>query len=171
MRMSINKRLMAGVGLIEVMMALLVLSVGFLASANMQLRGIRANQGSHHQSQALMLANEIMDRMRNNRPGVLEGKYNGMSTNAPVAMPACASSGCGGADLAKLDHFEWSANLRDLRGESTFVPVLPALEDGTPAFGLISAPDADGVFSVTITWLAADTDDGAPASLALRFVP
>jgi len=56
-----------GVGLIEVLMALIVLSIGFLVSANMQLRGMRSNQETYNQSQAMMLANEIMDRMRNNR--------------------------------------------------------------------------------------------------------
>lgn len=159
-----------GVGLIEVLVALLVLSIGFLASANMQLRGMRSNQETYYYSQAIMLANDMMDRMRNNREGVQAGEYDGMTTGS-VTLPACASSGCDAAGLADLDRFEWSANLQNLRGESTFIPLLPADGDGDFATGAISEPDANGVYTLTMSWTRQDGDTEVVETLPVRFVP
>lgn len=160
-----------GVGLIEVLVALLVLSIGFLVSANMQLRGMRSNQESYYQSQALMLANEIMDRMRNNRAGVAAGKYKNMTTIGDFSEPDCASSGCDAAGLAELDRFEWSANLRNLRDESGFIPVLPPKADGTPASGAISGPAASGAYTITMSWARQDGESETVEPLVLKFIP
>ncbi|MFK7862032.1 MAG: type IV pilus modification protein PilV [Granulosicoccus sp.] len=159
-----------GVGLIEVLVALLVLSLGFLVSANMQLRGMRANQDTFHHAQAMMLANDIMDRMRNNREGVVDGRYDGMETGE-VTKPDCASSGCDSEGLASLDRFEWSANLLSLRDETAFIPMLPTNEDGVPAKGTISAPDGNGVYTVTMSWTRQDGDNEINESLPVKFVP
>jgi len=159
-----------GVGLIEVLMALIVLSIGFLVSANMQLRGMRSNQETYNQSQAMMLANEIMDRMRNNRAGVLDGNYNGMVT-ADVDLPACPSAGCDAAGLAQLDRYEWSSYLFDVRGNDDFVPMLPAASDDTAASGTVSAPDANGVYTVTIQWASSENRVDVVKSLPLKFIP
>ncbi|MFK7993633.1 MAG: type IV pilus modification protein PilV [Granulosicoccus sp.] len=159
-----------GVGLIEVLVALLVLSLGFLISANMQLRGMRSNQDTYHHSQAMMLAHDMMDRMRNNRVGVLNGDYDAMVTGQ-VTKPTCASSGCDAAGLANLDRFEWSANLQSLRGESAFIPMLPASADGSAAVGSISNPDADGVYTLTMTWKRQDGDTEVDDTLSVKFFP
>lgn len=160
-----------GIGLIEVMVALLVLSMGFLVSANMQLRGIRSNQESYYQSQAMMLANDMMDRMRNNRAGVMAGEYNNLTTNGAVSKPDCADAGCSGTGLMQLDRFEWSANFRNLRGETVFVPRLPPAVDETAASGTISAIDANGIITITLRWMSQEGDTEAPQTLAMRFAP
>lgn len=168
---GLNRRVCEhGVGLIEVLVALVVLSIGFLVSANMQLRGMRSNQDTYHYSQAMMLANDMMDRMRNNRAGVLAGEYNGMTTGE-VTKPACASSGCNAEGLADLDRFEWSANLQKLRGETKFVPLLPPAADGEPATGAISAPDANGVYTLTMSWARQDGETEVVETLPMRFIP
>ena len=42
----------SGVGLLEVLIALIILSFGFLATARMQVEGMRYSQGAYNLSQA-----------------------------------------------------------------------------------------------------------------------
>jgi len=159
-----------GVGLIEVLVALLVLSIGFLVSANMQLRGMRANQDSYHNSQALMLANEMMDRMRNNRAGVSAGRYDNISTGT-VTEPACVDTGCDEQGIAQLDRFEWSAQLQNLRGDAVFIPMLPYSADNSAATGAISAPDTNGAYTITMSWTRQSRDGEVAETLPVVFIP
>ena len=158
-----------GVGLIEVLVALIVMSLGLLVSVNMQLQSIRTNQDSYYQSQALMLANEMMDRMIGNPEGVADGKYDDEETTAGATAPSCVT-GCSAAQLAQLDLFEWSAKLHDLRGESSFIPLLPPSANGTSASGKISK-DTAGVYTVTMFWKRMDGDTEVQETLPVKFMP
>lgn len=168
MRDGVNTQ--RGVGLIEVLVALIVLSIGFLVSANMQIRGMRSNQHAYHQSQAMMLVGEMMDRMRNNREGVAAGAYDDTTTETST-KPTCFSSGCDAAGVADLDLFEWSANLEPLRGESEFVPMLPPAPDGSPAAGSISNPDINGVYTVSLSWQQVEGGATTTETVELNFIP
>lgn len=55
-----------GASLIEVLVALFVLSVGLLGVAAMQQVGLRNSHSAHLRSQATALAYDVMDRMRAN---------------------------------------------------------------------------------------------------------
>ncbi len=62
-----TRRMHSGVSLIEALVALLVLSIGLLGLANLQLTAIRNAHSAHMRSQASILAQDILDRMRANR--------------------------------------------------------------------------------------------------------
>lgn len=64
-----------GVTLIEVLIALLVLSVGLLGVAALQTNALKANQSSLMRSHATNLSYDISDRMRANRQDALDGAY------------------------------------------------------------------------------------------------
>lgn len=159
-----------GVGFIEVLVALVVLSIGFLVSANMQALGLRSNQDAYFQSQAQMLLYDMMDRMRNNRTGLSQGDYDDKSTGT-FTKPSCYSSGCGAADNATLDLFEWSANLQSLRDEENFKPVLPIANDGSAAYGTISDPDADGVYTLSMSWQQLENGELTTKTVSVKFIP
>jgi type IV pilus assembly protein PilV len=55
-----------GVGLIEVLVTLLILSTSLLALGAMQTRSLQFNQGAYFRSQANIFAYDILDRMRVN---------------------------------------------------------------------------------------------------------
>jgi type IV pilus assembly protein PilV len=55
-----------GVSLIEVLVAVVVLSLGLLAMAGLQLSGLRASQGGLLRSTAAQLASDMAERMRSN---------------------------------------------------------------------------------------------------------
>jgi len=169
-RERVATRRQTGVGLIEILVAVLVLSVGFLYTASMQVRAMRANQAAYHHSQALMLAGDMMDRMRANTAGVASGAYDGQSTATPVAAPTCLTTGCTPAQLAAADLYDWRSKLVDVRGNAGFVPLLPPASDGASAIGSI-ALQAGGDYAITLDW--SEFVDGSEASrrISVRFVP
>jgi type IV pilus assembly protein PilV len=56
----------SGFTLLEVLIAMVVLSIGLFGLAGMQTMTMRANTSSYHRSLASMLANDMMDRIRSN---------------------------------------------------------------------------------------------------------
>lgn len=158
-----------GVSLIEVLITVVVMAMGFLASAQMQVQGLRSNMNSQYQSQALLLAGEIMDRMHDNADGVAAGHYDSKNTGTSTD-PNCTATGCTAAELAALDLFNWSANLIALRGETGFIPRLPKDSSGSPASGSISSPN-DGVYTITLNWKEPVSGTETLQSLAVNFAP
>jgi type IV pilus assembly protein PilV len=57
-------RAQAGVGLIEVLIALLVLSIGMLGMAGLQMWSLKSNQGAMERGMAVMQTHTIVDAMR-----------------------------------------------------------------------------------------------------------
>jgi type IV pilus modification protein PilV len=53
-----------GVTLIEILVAVVLLSIGLLGLAGLQLRGMQVNQGSMWRAQAAIMAEDLADRMR-----------------------------------------------------------------------------------------------------------
>jgi type IV pilus assembly protein PilV len=65
-----------GFSLIEVLVAVLVLAIGLLGVAALQINATRANQSAELRSQASMLAYFMLDAMRANRKAAISGAYN-----------------------------------------------------------------------------------------------
>lgn len=57
-----------GFGLIEVLVALLILAVGLLGMASLQATSLQQTTGSQTRTQAILLAEDIVERIRANRP-------------------------------------------------------------------------------------------------------
>ena len=65
-----------GLTLVEIMVAVLVMSIGVLGLAGLQTLSMRFNTSAHHRTQATALAYDLADRMRANRPAALNDEYN-----------------------------------------------------------------------------------------------
>jgi type IV pilus assembly protein PilV len=77
-----------GVGLIEVLVAVLVLAVGLLGVAALQAIALRNSQSSLERTQAVVLSYAILDAMRANPMEARAGGYDmGMSCQAPTLSP------------------------------------------------------------------------------------
>lgn len=74
----------SGFNLIEVLIALVVLCIGLLGVAALQIQGVRFNHGSYSRSQAVMLANDYAERMYANVPGVNAFNYAPFSSDGTV---------------------------------------------------------------------------------------
>lgn len=60
----------SGFGLIEVLVALLILAIGLLGMASLQTTSLQLTTGSQSRTQAILLAEDIVERIRANRPNI-----------------------------------------------------------------------------------------------------
>ena len=136
-----------GVGLVEVMVALVVLSIGLLGVANLQLSGLRMTQEAYFHSQAAVLAQDIIDRMRANPAAAASGAYLRDSFAEEKKAPRCAPVGLDG-DVADQDLALWTQRL---------ACALPA-GDGTVV------RRNDGVMRITVRWRTREDGEDAFAT-------
>ena len=78
-----------GFSLIEMLIALLVISVGLLGMAGLQAYSLRNNVSAYHRTLADDLAYQVFDAMRANRPAALSGDYEFALTDT---VPTSAST-------------------------------------------------------------------------------
>lgn len=121
----------AGFSMLEILVSLVVLSIGLLGLAALQTTAMRFNHDGHLLSIAVSQANMMADRMRANKAGVTAGDYNTLS-GIPTP-PACTT--CSPAQRAQKDLYDW--NTRNAA----------ALPSGQ---GTVTA--AGGLFSITVRW-------------------
>lgn len=159
-----------GVGIIEVLLAVVIISFGFLASAQMQVQGMRFNQSAYFQSQANMMLKDITDRMRANRTGVLNGNYTGKTTGTSYTVPNCIANEtpCSPAELAQRDLADWSANFHAPASITNFVPLLPSTTAHV-AQGSITV-NAD-VFTISVQWNENIEGTDKLQQLSVQFMP
>lgn len=75
-----HARYSTGFTLVEILVALIVLSIGMLGIAALYLETLRANRSAMVRTQAVALASDLADRIRANR--VPAGTYSGGGLNA-----------------------------------------------------------------------------------------
>lgn len=76
-----------GLSLIEVLVTLLITSVGLLGLAAMQVRSLQFNHGAYLRSQANILAYDMADRMRLNKDDARANLYDiSLSSGTPSAI-------------------------------------------------------------------------------------
>jgi type IV pilus assembly protein PilV len=89
---SSSLRLIRGVSLIEVMVSVLILSIGLLGIAAMQATALRNTQSSMERSQAVIYSYSIIDAMRANIDAARANQYNVAWTCAAPAATSLATS-------------------------------------------------------------------------------
>jgi type IV pilus assembly protein PilV len=110
-----------GFTLVEVLVTLLVLSIGLLGIEKLLLVSSRANDSAYLRTQATALAYSILDSMRANRQSAVSGAYAvGDSTTLtdPGATCSAAASPCDSATIAKVDLWQWKNDLTTNLGPS-----------------------------------------------------
>lgn len=148
-----------GFSLFEVLISLLVLSVGLLGLANLQGRSIASSYNAHLRTQATSLAQSMVDRMRANRNHAMLSTNNyqtDYATEPPAISTDCAATICSQANMALYDLTEWKCNL-GMFTDNTNCAGLVSQVTLPSGEGRISAPDSTtGQTTVTVRWR--DTD-------------
>lgn len=112
-----------GVTLIEVMVSLIILTMGLLGMATLHGLGTKTNNQSYFRTQAVNQAYDILDRMRANRAGT-SGGYYALPSSSVTVTGNCTQSPCSISDTAKFDLSEWNrANLSLLPSGSGTVSI------------------------------------------------
>ena len=96
-----------GVGLVEVLVALVLLSIAVLGFVALQIRAITASNEATMNVQATNIARDLAERMRMNRDGLAGYVANTDTTN-------CATAFCSPEDMAKYDFRQVSSRAADL---------------------------------------------------------
>jgi type IV pilus assembly protein PilV len=101
---SSSRKLSSGFGLVESLVALVVISVGMIGIAALYGQGLRASGTALYRTIAVNLASDMADRIRVNRRG--NSNYGGAAANGN-----CDTGGvdCTVAAMAAHDLFVWQA--------------------------------------------------------------
>jgi type IV pilus assembly protein PilV len=131
-----------GFTLIEVLVAALVLSLGLLGLAGLQVMSLRNNQSAHFRSVATQAAYDMVDRMRANPTGLRDGNYHAVE----AGTDDCVASVCTPLQMAGYDFARWSSRLAAELPLGTGT----VCRDGTPE---TADCDAQGnAYAVKISW-------------------
>lgn len=153
---SSNRARLRGFTLVEVLVALLVLSIGLLGLAALQTTSLKFNTDSYLRTQATLLAYDIIDRMRLNTTGLYAGNYDAADSAAATAKiatyNACKASGCqcdastancSTSSLATYDLGKW------------YDKIGASLPEGSTNLATISRTTANKV-TITLKWKERD---------------
>lgn len=108
-------RHVAGVGMIEVLIAIVILAFGLLGIAALQMTALRGSQSSLQRSQATVQTYAILDAMRANREAARIGGYN-------LTSMTCKAPDRG--SLAMNDLANWIGSLKQTLGDSACAMVV-----------------------------------------------
>lgn len=163
--MSRGKQQQDGLSMIEVLVAITILSIGLLGTAALQVQSKRANLGSVERTLASMLVKDMFERMRAN-PSQLGTYLTELDASRDVGESAdteprrCIDQNCTPNQLAVWDVWDWEQRLigaSEMSGTAnTGGLVLPLACMTGPAGG------GAGLYEIQINWRGhSELADGA----------
>lgn len=103
-----------GSTLIEVLIAITLLTIALLGFAQLNSRALSLSQSAFRQVQAAHLADELFDRMRANRDYALSSNSYLISPSTPIpAIPGCEFQLCSAAQIAQRDLGLWLQRFKE----------------------------------------------------------
>lgn len=165
-----------GIGVLEVLIALIVISLGVLGMAGLQLTGMKHSTNGFNRAKAVMAAENMATRMRINRTGVVNFSYDGFdsSTVSCTTRPArycqpfgtTAAQRCDSEQLATFDQFavacgDWAADGAS-GGVAQLLPAGAKLEVDCDVASATDPCTEDSSYTLSVTWperLNASSDD------------
>jgi len=134
---NIFMRHQTGFSLVEVMVALVVLSVGMIGIAALHGQSLSAGRTAQYRSVAINLSADMADRIRVNR--LAEAAYGGAAANNNCDPVAGGGVDCTPAQMAAHDLFVWNQLVQQL------------LPNGQ-AQVLFNAGTNPPTFTITVAW-------------------
>jgi len=112
--MTLSTRIIAppraqrGFNLLEVLIAIVVLSIGLIGLGLLELKGVQYTRDSYARTQAAILAESLADRMRANPEGATNALYVLSSDEGDTGtFPTDPAQCCSPADIAAADQVAW----------------------------------------------------------------
>jgi type IV pilus assembly protein PilV len=156
---SFRSRPHQGFTLLEVLIALLVMSIGLLGIGKMMMLSARANDSAYMRSQATALAYTIIDAMRANRAAAMSQGYDTAQVVAAQQACATAAPGCTSGQVAQNDTYVWNQALANSLPNGAGTVVTATGADTVTGAANITA-------TITVTWSdkVAEQTFGDPAA-------
>lgn len=155
-----------GVTFVELLVAVVIMSIGVLGVAALQAISLQQNRSALFRAEATQLANDILDRIRAN-PG---GTYAPIDiAAAPASATVCESVECSIAQMAAYDISSWKCQLDSTDADGATYSICDALNLSS------SLPDGKGgvtlagsTYTVIIEWV--DDREDNTKSITLRSI-
>ena len=127
---------MQGFNLVEVLIALIIMSVGMLGIAGLYVHSMQAGRTSLFRHHAVTLAGDVADRIRANPTALGDYELAGADNN-------CVSGGidCTPTEMAANDIFLWQQQAVDTLPDGQVAVVFTA-----------NAPAAPDTYAITVRW-------------------
>ncbi|WP_445619597.1 type IV pilus modification protein PilV [Kushneria sp. Sum13] len=141
-----------GFSLLEVLVAMVVLSLGAMGVMGLVLHAQQANEQALQRGRATLLVNDMLERLRANATREAMAVYNvGERANAPIGDQQqqggsdCRQMNCDSQALARFDLADWEHQLMQAQGEHRRLDGLPQ------AHACISVTTQAQRFDATVT--------------------
>lgn len=153
-----------GFTFIEVLIAVVLTSFSLLSISILQFKTLQFNRSATYQSQATIIAHDMIERMRANSVAV-DNRYYHLPTAASHSN-CFTISGCSTSEMAENDMYEWAGG-----GHGAVSRLLPSgvatvCIDSTPGDGsfvsdvLVPACDNIGdIYAIKVLWRKVAKDD------------
>lgn len=138
-----------GFSLLEVLIALLVLSVGLLGIAGLQTFSLQFNHQSYERTQATLLVSDITERITANPLAARAGGYDGVLfaalASSYTGYGGCPANCASTSELATYDLFLWKSAMENPK----------ILAQGTGSITrVLDAADVDAlIHDITVQWV------------------
>lgn len=151
MVLDMNNKLQKGTSLIEILVAVFVVSIGLLGVARMEILSKQSGHEALQRTSASMIAQEIMEKMRANPSSLIS--YTNQTVGAgttPSPATDCSSLNCATAtEIATYDIWQWEQVLLGT-AEKSGATNTGGLADPR---GCITGPAGGaGVYTIAIVW-------------------
>ncbi len=170
--MPVTRR-QGGFTLLEILIAIVIFSIGLLGIAGLQVAGMRFTHGAQLRSVAVAQAESMADLMRANEFGVQEGYYNIQGDMPTTASPDCGTVVCDSAQRATYDLVAWNHETASAPLQANEI-VLPngvghVCRDSTPNDGDSgdwACDDSGDTYAIKIEWTERTTGSNDTGSAA-----
>ncbi len=142
-----------GFSLLEVLVAMVILAIGLMGLASLQLTSLRYNKVAYLRTQATNLAYDLIDRMRANRADATttDAYETGFAKTAPV----CDTNPSFTGSSAAVDLAEWRNQVACTlpQGDARVVQCLLSNSNNTSGGSALCSDNSNAVFLITVRWL------------------
>lgn len=168
--------------MVEVLVTIVVMAVGLLGVAGMQTASLKGNHNSYLRVQAVLMVNDIADRIRANQSGADSNAYAAITTTGSTPAQTClGTSKCSAAQLATYDAWVWRTTIAAMltSGSGT----LQCLDTADPGYvdadsDRFNDADTDGdactdgsAYLATISWNENDPTGNSTKTMVMEINP
>ena len=130
----------AGFSMVEILITMAISAVALMGAALLSVQALKLNQGARYRGQAVMMSNDIAERIEANKTAATAGAYALAENVTLTAAKDCRASPCTAGELASYDLADWVSRLsQSLPGASWTITQVAA---GNPA-----------TYQIAVSWL------------------
>lgn len=157
-----------GFSLLEVLVALLIMSFGLIGMAGLLVVSVKINHGAYQRTQATAIAESMANRMRANVRGVWSGAYDGSYPRAGSVSACTRGATCTFSAIAARDGAVWSQELNNFLAQPQASIACVRNSGWTNSLATVAGrptdPPYDGLCTITLNWAESTLDSGSPGA-------